>query len=256
MLPASLEGLLLCLCDYIHQHQLHTFACFGALLRRDFYAKMIHELRTPLNAIMGFSDILLARSQTKLSARECKNLQAIKNAGFQLNELVTDTLDISKIEAGFMTLDRAEFDVTALCNTFLPQIESLAAAKNLTFETVLPKVAVMKSDQQKVRQILINLLSNAIKYTRQGAVTLTVKLSDGCIRFSIADTGVGIPDAQKHKLFGNYSQIDDAQNAGICGTGLGLALVGELVKLLKGEVAVQSEYSQGSEFIVTLPLQS
>lgn len=225
------------------------------IARRDFYAKMIHELRTPLNAIMGFSDLLLARTQSKLSEREYRNLQSIKNAGFQLNELVTDTLDISKIEAGFMALEVSEFDLSALCHTFLPQIESLALAKKLAFESVLPDVAMLESDNQKVRQIIINLLSNAIKYTRQGHVTLTVRCSNESLVLSVADSGVGIPEAQKHKLFNQYSQIDEAQNAGISGTGLGLALVGELVKMLQGEIVVQSEYGKGSEFVVTLPLQ-
>ena len=225
------------------------------IARRDFYAKMIHELRTPLNAIMGFSDLLLARSKAKLSDREYKNLQAISNAGFQLNELVTDTLDISKIEAGFMGLDIDEFDVGKLCQSFLPQIESLAAVKNLTFNVDLNGVPPLKSDSRKVRQILINLLSNAIKYTREGSVTLTLSALKDAIQLSVADTGVGIPEAQKHKLFNQYSQIDEAQNAGITGTGLGLALVGELVKMLQGEIIVHSEYNSGSEFVVILPLQ-
>ncbi|HEY7773481.1 MAG TPA: PAS domain-containing sensor histidine kinase [Marinagarivorans sp.] len=222
--------------------------------RRDFYAKMIHELRTPLNAILGFSDLLLSRASAKLTPREQKNLLAINNAGFQLNELVTDTLDISKIEAGYMALEVAEFDMADLCESFWPQISALAGAKHLTLDKSVPADSVVLSDRKKVRQILINLLSNAIKYTQRGEVHLTVKRLPAAIQLLVTDTGVGIPEAQKHKLFNPYSQIDEQQNNGIAGTGLGLALVGELVKLLQGQITVDSEHQKGSVFTVTLPL--
>ena len=222
--------------------------------RRDFYAKMIHELRTPLNAIMGFSDLLIKRSADKLTSREQNNLIAIKNAGFQLNELVSDTLDISKIEAGHMSLELSEFCLNDLCDAFLPQIGALAKAKKLAFECDIEAAIYLQSDRQKVRQILINLLSNAIKYTPRGQVTLTVASHNGQLTISVADTGVGIPEDQLDKLFKSYQQIKEASNIGIQGTGLGLALVEELVRMLGGTIGVTSEYQKGSVFTFALPL--
>lgn len=222
--------------------------------RRDFYAKMIHELRTPLNAIMGFSDLLLRRTENRLDAREMKNLQAIKNAGFQLNELVSDTLDISKIEAGYMVLELAEFDFNALCESFIPQIEALAGAKGLILKCALEPDVFIQSDRQKLRQIVINLLSNAIKYTPLGWVSLSAVTRADRLIISVSDSGLGIPKEQIKKLFKNYQQIDDEQNIGIPGTGLGLALVQELTVLLGGTVSVVSEHQKGSTFTVTLPL--
>lgn len=222
--------------------------------RRDFYAKMIHELRTPLNAIMGFSDILLQRISAKLSPREIQNLQAIKNAGFQLNELVSDTLDIAKVEAGHMAIDIDNFDFYELCASFLPQIEALAYAKRLAFYVEITHSLFIQSDKQKVRQILINLLSNAIKYTQSGWVKLHAELQNDFLVISVSDSGIGIPEQQIDKLFKNYQQIDEINNKDIQGKGLGLALVQELVTLLGAQITVSSEYQKGSLFVVKLPV--
>ncbi len=221
--------------------------------RRDFYAKMMHELRTPLNAIMGFSDLLIRRASDRLNEREISNLKAIKNAGFQLNELVTDTLDISKIEAGHMALDVSCFNIREQCEAFLPQLQSLAEAKRLNWFCDISTRQEMTSDRQKFRQIVVNLLSNAIKYTQQGSVTLRVEApGDHCI-VTISDTGLGIAPEQQAKLFQKYHQIKEAKNRDIQGTGLGLALVAELVAMLGGTISVESEYGKGSCFSVTLP---
>jgi signal transduction histidine kinase len=224
--------------------------------RRDFYAKMVHELRTPLNAILGFSELLLKRSRAKLSEREIKNLVAINSAGFQLNELVTDTLDISKIEAGYMTLEISQFSFEELWVGFQAQIESLANAKNLSLVCDLEPDLALYSDRNKVRQILLNLLSNAVKYTHSGTITLTAKRQKDTLIVSVKDTGIGIPESQLDKLFRDYHRLGDSQNTSIMGTGLGLALVHELIAMLDGTIAVTSQYQRGSCFSVCLPLRA
>lgn len=226
-----------------------------AAARRDFYAKMIHELRTPLNAIIGFSESLLRRAQERLTEREVKHLTSIRNAGFQLNELVSDTLDISKIEAGQMSLELGYFNLDKVCNQCVPQMESMASAKQLSLNANIPEDIELFSDQQKFRQIIINLLSNAIKYTHAGSINLSAFIKETLLHIQVSDSGIGIPKEQLDKLFRSYQQIKDEQNTGIRGTGLGLALVEELVVMLGGRISVDSEYKKGSTFLVVLPLR-
>jgi two-component system, autoinducer 2 sensor kinase/phosphatase LuxQ len=226
---------------------------------RDFYAKMMHELRTPLNAIIGFSDLLLRRGKERFNERELANLTAIKNAGFQLNELVSDTLDISKIEAGRMTVDLSDFLLEDVVGSIEPQMRSLAEAKGLRLQIAPIAEILLHSDRQKIRQVLVNLLSNGIKYTQQGTVTLRVTpviwREQAALQLDVEDTGMGIPAHLMDGLFKNYQQIKEETHRGIQGTGLGLALVEELVFLLGGDIAVQSEYGLGSCFSVKLPRQ-
>lgn len=226
---------------------------------RDFYAKMLHELRTPLNAIMGFSDLLMRRGQGRFNEREIANLGAIKNAGFQLQELVTDTLDISKIEAGKMTTDLSAFNAVDVVHAIENQMRALAEAKGLQLIIQMPGSIAMHSDAQKLRQILVNLLSNAIKYTQTGQVVLRLSIENDKanpeqLLLEVEDTGMGIPQDLIANLFSSYQQIKEEANKGIQGTGLGLALVEELVHLLAGDIGVQSVYGQGSCFSVRLPL--
>ena len=225
---------------------------------RDFYAKMMHELRTPLNAIIGFSDLLLRRGQQRFTERELANLTAIKNAGFQLQELVSDTLDISKIEAGKMTLDVSEFAAGDVVKSIETQMRALAEAKGLKLLISCAEGLAMRSDPQKFRQILVNLLSNGIKYTQRGEVRLkliveTAAPADNQLILEVSDTGTGIPQDLIPKLFKSYQQIKEQSNRGIQGTGLGLALVEELVTLLGGHISVSSVYGAGSCFKVRLP---
>lgn len=227
--------------------------------RRDFYAKMVHELRTPLNAIIGFSQVLQKRNADVLSPRELNKLKAIRAAGIQLNDMVTDTLDIAKIEAGKMDVQLEAFDIDELVETFAEQLTTLAEAKGLDFKVQCDPQLSCFSDPRKVRQIIVNLASNAIKYTPQGVVSVQVVHAHSgylgeVMRITVTDTGVGIPAEQIDKLFNAYHQLKDETNKNIQGTGLGLALVAELVKLLDGDISVQSEKGSGSSFTVLIPL--
>jgi signal transduction histidine kinase len=228
-----------------------------AAARREFYAKMIHELRTPLNAIVGFSDILAMRSDS-IQGRDRERLLAIKTAGLQLNDLITDTLDIAKIEAGKLDTSIGVFALDEVFKDMNVQMAALAEVKKLDYQFESSEQLQIISDSQKLRQILINLVSNAIKYTREGWVRLEVKAVTHAqlgeaIEFRVSDSGIGIPEDKIGSLFESYEQVNDAQNVGIQGTGLGLALVEQLVALLKGYIRVESEYGHGSCFILSLP---
>ncbi|WP_018415301.1 ATP-binding protein [Teredinibacter turnerae] len=236
-----------------------------AQARRDFYAKMIHELRTPLNAIVGYSDLLLCRNAENLKDRDLKALRGIKVGGMQLNELISDTLDISKIEAGKMTTEITLFRPQDVLDEIHEQMHYLAEMKKLRYEVHCPPEFTVASDVHKVRQILINLISNAVKYTRKGQVSVVVQpldveppMEDCAEEFliEVADTGMGIPADQLDTLFDSYQRVKESNTQGIQGTGLGLALVNDVVEILGGEISVASEYGAGSRFSVRLPTQS
>lgn len=226
-----------------------------AAARRDFFAKMVHELRTPLNAIIAFSQVLTQRLDGTLSERDMASLRAIRAAGLQMNELVSDTLDIAKIDAGKMAVEEASFSLAALFGSFHEQVVALAEAKHLTYLRDCDPTLIIRSDFRKVQQILLNLIANAIKYTREGSVAARGFLEGDTLVLEVRDTGIGIPESQRDKLFRSYEQVSSERNKGIQGTGLGLALVAELVALLGGTIGVESEVDQGSFFRVVLPIQ-
>lgn len=226
-----------------------------AAARRDFFAKMVHELRTPLNAIIGFSQVLMRRLDGVLSERDKASLRAIRAAGMQLNELVSDTLDIAKIEAGKMVVEEDTFTLLSAMESFRDQVITLAEAKHLSYECECDASLIIRSDFRKVRQILLNLVANAIKYTHQGGVQVRGFLADPhTLVMEVKDTGIGIAEEQLGRLFRSYEQVNDERAKGIQGTGLGLALVAELVGMLGGAVVVESVLGQGSVFRVTLPV--
>lgn len=231
-----------------------------AQARRDFYAKMMHELRTPLNAIIGFSDVLLWRSAKKLDERDNSALRNIKVAGIQLNEMISDTLDISKIEAGKMVLEPETFVASLQLQEIQEQMQYLAEAKGLIYQSESDADIPFYSDKKKIRQILVNLISNAIKYTKAGEVWVSVTQTtdnmdptQSTLTIEVKDTGIGIPEDQIDSLFESYQRVKESKNKDIQGTGIGLALVWELIHLLNGEIKVESIYSQGSTFTAKFP---
>jgi len=222
--------------------------------RRDFYAKMMHELRTPLNAIVGYSDLVLYRLRDDLNEKDRKALRGIKMGGLQLNELISDTLDIAKIEAGKMFADVETFLVNSVVTEIDEQLRYLAEIKKLEYRIYCEQGMQVVSDRGKIRQILVNLISNAIKYTRNGYVDLIINCQGSEYwMLSVKDSGVGIPEDQLDGLFESYERVRESKNVGIQGTGLGLALVRELVAVLGGTVSVESVYGEGSVFTVMLP---
>ena len=226
--------------------------------RKELFAKMVHELRTPLNAIIGFSNLLASRLEHKLTEDELERLNLIKNAGLQLADMVTDTLDFNKIESGKMTLEISEFAVAEVGESIHEQMQTLAVQKKLDYQFKSFTDATICSDRNKVRQIFTNLISNAIKYTPEGSVNVLVSETldediGSCIHIVVLDTGIGIPEDKLPTLFDSYEQVESEATRSIQGTGLGLALVKDLIQLLGGKINVTSELNSGSSFEVLLP---
>lgn len=226
--------------------------------KSDFLAKMSHELRTPLNAVIGYSEMLLEDAELDGDGENIADLEKINKAGRHLLALVTDVLDLSKIEAGKMELYIERFDLNAfindVANTCRPLVAKNANALNVEIDGNLGIVA---TDVTKLRQAVINLLSNAGKFTRNGQVTLAAeRITEGKMEYfavSVRDTGIGIRQDDQQRLFQNFSQADANISGQYGGTGLGLALSRKLCRLMGGDIHVESEYGKGSKFTVKLP---
>ena len=230
--------------------------------KSDFLASMSHELRTPLNAIILYSELLqeVAEDDGK-DTQSITDLQKIQSAGKHLLALINGILDLSKIEAGKMTLSRESFDVREMIDDLLDTVAPLVRKNNNTLTVRCGDgVGTMSSDLMKTRQILINLLSNAGKFTRDGAVTVDVNRraagAQALIEFTVSDTGVGMTQAQTERIFDAFTQADVTTTRQYGGTGLGLALVSRFCELMKGSVSVESRPGEGSRFTVCLPLEA
>ncbi|MBD2301014.1 HAMP domain-containing protein [Nostoc sp. FACHB-87] len=230
-----------------------------------FLANVSHELRTPLNAVIGLSQLLQDdATDLNLSGDFITDLETINSAGRHLLELINDILDLSKIEAGKMTLYPETFEIANLVNnlvlTIKPSIEKNGNILEVDYDEQL---GTMYADQTRMRQVLLNLLSNASKFTTNGKVTLTVKsekpnlLSDspfGIISFIVADTGIGMTHHQQQQLFQPFIQGDNSTTKKYGGTGLGLAISRHFCQMMGGEISVKSQPGVGSTFTVRLPL--
>ncbi len=226
-----------------------------------FLANMSHELRTPLNAIIGYSEMLEEEARDSATAENVQDLQKIQSAGKHLLSLINDVLDLSKIEAGKMTLHLESFDVTAMIDEIVNAVQpAIEKNKNTLRVHLADEVGVMRADVTKVRQILFNLLSNACKFTDHGIITVDVdqrrEQGEDWIRLQVADTGIGISAKQKENLFQEFAQADTSIARKYGGTGLGLAICHRFVELMKGRIGVESQPGQGSTFTVHLPAQA
>ncbi|MBE0492167.1 MAG: PAS domain-containing sensor histidine kinase [Sulfurospirillum sp.] len=213
-----------------------------------FLATMSHELRTPLNAVIGFSQILMKK--TDMPQESMKNyIEKIYTSGKHLLELVNNILDFSKIEDGKMEIHPAKIDLESFMTNTRTLVETAANKKNIsiTQENFTGKTLV--ADEQLIRQVLLNLLSNSIKFTPQGKkITLTCKENEAEVIISVCDEGPGLSSEQLEKLFKPFSQIKEHQNEAIKGTGLGLAISQKIMDLHHGFIKVQSELGKGSCF--------
>ncbi len=222
-----------------------------------FLANMSHELRTPLNAIIGYSELLSEESVDAGCPELAGDAGRIEQAGRQLLELINDVLDLSKIEAGRMSVYVEAFDLPVLVDQVMDMVRPLMDknANRLKLE-IPPDLPVMHADQSKTRQILLNLLSNAAKFTENGEITLTVELADEhMVRFTVRDTGIGITPRQLERLFRPFTQADASTTRKYGGTGLGLAISRHFCEMMGGRIEVDSAFGEGSTFTVYLPLR-
>jgi signal transduction histidine kinase len=227
-----------------------------------FLANMSHELRTPLNAIIGYSEILLEEAKDLGYPELEPDLGKIRAAGNHLLALINDILDISKIEAGRMSLYLESFDIFALVDSVVATIQPLLDKNGNTLEVDCdPALGTMHADLTKVRQVLFNLLSNAAKFTSKGRISLAVRREEGVLGSSVAgemiiftvfDTGIGIPAEQLQNIFQPFTQADASTTRQYGGTGLGLAISQRFCQMMGGEIGVTSEVGVGSTFTVRL----
>jgi two-component system sensor histidine kinase/response regulator len=229
--------------------------------KSDFLASMSHELRTPLNAIILYSELLQEEAEDHGENRSVADLGKIRAAGKQLLDLINGILDLSKIEAGKMPLNRDTFEVRTMLNELVDTVGALVEKNNNVFTvSCSDDVGTMTADLMKTRQILMNLLSNAGKFTRDGSVTLQIlKRKDAdtpSVEFIVTDTGVGMTQEQTAKIFDAFTQADVTTTRRYGGTGLGLALVSRFCSLMNGTVSVTSHPGKGSRFTVRLPLEA
>jgi signal transduction histidine kinase len=216
-----------------------------------FLASVSHELRTPMNAILGFTDALLAGVDGPLNDEQRESLGWVQRGGQDLLQLINEILDLSKIEAGRLTLDPQPFDPRELVDSVVQQHRPTAERQGLDFDwhaTALPETVEL--DRQRVRQILANLVGNALKFTGQGRVDLEAGASGTELLLSVRDTGPGIPEAEQEAIFEEFRQAQED----VRGTGLGLAISRRLARAMGGDITVSSEPGNGSVFDVRLPL--
>ena len=224
--------------------------------KSEFLANMSHELRTPLNAIIGFSEVLSQRMFGDLNEKQAEYLEDIYASGHHLLSLINDILDLSKIEAGRMELELADFDLPAAIENALTLVRERAARRGLRLaQQIAAEVGTIRADERKVKQVMLNLLSNAIKFTpEEGRIEVRANVTDGMAQVSVADTGVGIAAEDQATVFEEFRQVGTADKK-VEGTGLGLTLSRKFIELHGGRIWLTSELGQGSTFTFTLPVQ-
>ncbi len=223
-------------------------------LKSAFLATMSHELRTPLNSIIGFTGIILQGMVGPLNEEQSKQLNMVRNSAQHLLSLINDVLDISKIEAGELTVVEEPIDLKASIQKVSQIVRPLAEKKGLELlVSVAPQIGTIHSDARRLEQVLLNILSNAIKFTEQGRVLAACLSAPGGVEFRVTDTGIGISDEDFEKIFKPFQQIDTGLTRKYEGTGLGLAICKKLVERLGGRIWFESEKNKGSTFSFSLP---
>jgi CheY-like chemotaxis protein len=235
----------------------HEAAEVANRAKSEFLANMSHEIRTPMTAILGFADLLDDEDQAPASVQRRRDAAStIRRNGEHLLSIINDILDLSKIEAGKMTVEQVRVEPEQLIRDVLDLMHVKASAKGITLAAHCPAPvpAVIQSDPVRLRQVLVNLVGNAIKFTEVGGVTIHVDhdAASGQVRFTVQDTGIGMSPEQQDRLFGAFEQADASMTRRFGGTGLGLRISKRLTQMLGGDITVASSAGQGSTFTASI----
>jgi signal transduction histidine kinase len=224
--------------------------------KSQFLANMSHELRTPLNAILGYAELMLDSIYGEPSEKMRAVLERLQSNGRHLLGLINDVLDLSKIEAGQLTLSLSDYSLGDVVHGVVAAVEPLAAEKRLAFKAeVAPDLPVGRGDERRLSQVLLNLVGNAIKFTDKGEVAIRAAAANGAFTVAVCDTGPGIPVGDQAKIFEEFQQADSSITRKKGGTGLGLSIAKRIIEMHGGRIWVESEPGKGSTFYLTLPVR-
>jgi len=227
----------------------------AARLKSEFLANISHELRTPLTAILGFSSLLRRNHRGTCDVRQLNHLERIHQNGQHLLAMINDLLDLSKIEAGKVSISLEQVRPGAVIEQVVDTLLPLAAEQDIDLEEIVDeRLPTFQSDPIRLHQILLNLGSNAIKFTHHGGVILEVRQEGHAMVFLVRDTGIGIPAEALETIFDEFRQVDGSITREYSGTGLGLSVSRQLARLLGGDIEVFSREGEGSTFTLRLPL--
>jgi GAF domain-containing protein len=224
--------------------------------KSQFLANMSHELRTPLNAILGYTELILDSIYGDVPEKARAVLERLQANGRHLLGLINDVLDLSKIEAGQLTLALEDYSLSDVVHGVVSAVEPLAAEKRLAFKAeVAPDLPTGRGDGRRLSQVLLNLVGNAIKFTDKGEVAIRAAATNGAFTVAVCDTGPGIPVADQAKIFEEFQQADSSITRKKGGTGLGLSIAKRIIEMHGGRIWVESEPGKGSTFYFTLPVR-
>lgn len=224
--------------------------------KSEFLANMSHELRTPLNAILGYTELILDSIYGEVPEKIQEVLERLEKNGRHLLNLINDVLDLSKIEAGQLTLSLNEYSMGEVIQTVSTSVEALAAEKDLDLKVKVSKdLRIGKGDEQRIVQVILNLVGNAIKFTDEGEVKVEATVSNETFLVSVSDTGPGVTEADQQKIFEEFHQADGSSTRKKGGTGLGLSISKKIIDMHGGRIWVESTPGKGSTFRFTLPIR-
>jgi signal transduction histidine kinase/HAMP domain-containing protein len=224
--------------------------------KSQFLANVSHELRTPLNSIIGFTRIVLRRSEGKIDILQKENLQKVLISAEHLLNLINGLLDLAKIEAGRMEIYAETFKLEEIVRIATATVEPMLRNGNVRLVTeIAADLPLIKTDRDKLKQVVLNLLSNSAKFTEKGEIKVAAWTVNGSMKLAVSDTGIGMNQDAINYIFEEFRQVDMSTTRKYGGTGLGLAIVKRLTNLLGGDIAVESEEGKGTKFTVTLPIE-
>ena len=224
--------------------------------KSQFLANMSHELRTPMNAVLGYTDLILDDIFGEVPAPIRETLERVKTNGQHLLALINDVLDLSRMEAGQLTLSLGDYAMGEVVHAAVSAVESLAAGKKLALKAIVPAdLPPGRGDERRLTQVVLNLAGNAIKFTDIGEISIEARAADGAFVVSVSDTGPGISEADQQKIFEEFQQADSSSTRKKSGSGLGLSISRRIVELHGGRLWVESALGEGSTFHFTVPLR-